>query len=113
MIVPTIEILGSPGVFRTLQSIDSRPDFYAARDIRDLLETYGSLGADLEFSRLANSGFVLDAPATGRYSLTTSGKKLLLLSEAANGRDLSDVIQELTILFPAVRPYELILRDIG
>jgi hypothetical protein len=112
MITPAIEILGSPGVFRTLQSVGERPDYYSARDIEGLLATYGASGTTEEFSKLANAGFFLEASATGRFSLTTMGKKLLLLTDAINGRDLSEVIQDLSSLFPGVRPYELLTRNI-
>jgi len=103
------EIAGRRGAYALLDKIYRRRDIVNTIEIISLMEEIG-VSEDL-FSELTKSGLFIESP-DGFY-ISSLGKKVTLLLRAINGEEeISEVFQQLTYLYPSLRPYELITGNI-
>ena len=103
------EIVGQRGVFPFLNKVYERGDIINGVEISGLVEETG-LSDDL-FSEITKSGLLIENP-NGFY-LSSLGKKITLLLRVINDEaEISQVFQQLTYLYPSLRPYELLTGSI-
>jgi hypothetical protein len=103
------EIVGRKGAYFLLNEIYARRDIVNTVEITSLMEEIG-ISDDL-FSELTESGLFIESP-DGFY-ISSLGKKVTLLLKAVNDKEgISEVFQQLTYLYPTLRPYELITENI-
>lgn len=103
------EIVGQKSAYSFMNRTYERGDIINAVEMVSLMKETG-VSDDL-FSELANSGLFIESP-DGFY-ISSLGKKATLLLRAINDyEEISEVFQQLTYLYPSLRPYELITENI-
>ncbi len=103
------EIVGQKSAYSFMNRTYERGDIINAVEMVSLMKETG-VSDDL-FSKLANSGLFIESP-DGFY-ISSLGKKATLLLRAINDyEEISEVFQQLTYLYPSLRPYELITENI-
>ena len=103
------EIVGRRGAYSLLDKI------YTKRDIVDIIEMVSLMKeigvSDDLFSELTKSGLFIESP-NGFY-ISSLGEKVTLLLRAINDEEeIAEVFQQLTYLYPSLRPYELITENV-
>jgi len=103
------EIIGQKNAYPFMNRTYERSDIINAAEMVSLMKEAG-VSDDL-FSELAKSGLFIESP-DGFY-ISSLGKKVTLLLRAINDHEeISEVFQQLTYLYPSLRPYELITENI-
>lgn len=103
------ETVGQECAFPFLSRVYERSDIINGGEMSSLMEQTG-VSDDL-FSELTRSGLFIESPR-GFY-LSSLGKKITLLLRAINDEaEISEVFQQLTYLYPDLRPYELLTGGI-
>ncbi|OQX54998.1 MAG: hypothetical protein B5M53_04890 [Candidatus Cloacimonas sp. 4484_209] len=103
------ETVGRRGAYSLLNKIYAKSDIVNPIEILSLMEEIGV--SDELFSELAKSGLFIESP-DGFY-ISSLGKKVTLLLRAINDEEeISEVFQQLTYIYPSLRPYELITENI-
>lgn len=103
------EIVGKKGAYQLLDKIYQYQDVVQSHELARLID---EVNASPElFSELTEAGLFIGTP-TG-FHISSLGKKVTLLLRGINGdEELSEVFRKLTYLYPELRPYELITKDV-
>lgn len=103
------EIIGQKNAYPFMNRMYERSDIINSVEMVSLIKET-SVSDDL-FSELAKSGLFIESP-NGFY-ISSFGKKVTLLLRAINDHEeISEVFQQLTYLYPRLKPYELITENI-
>ena len=103
------EITGQKGVYSLLNRIYERSSVIDSLEINSLMKNVGV--SEEVFSELNRAGLLIES-SIGFY-ISSLGKKITLLLRAINDEEeISEVFQQLTYIYPNLRPYELITESI-
>lgn len=103
------EIVGQKGAYFLLNELYTKNKIINTNELTNLIEEVNV--SDELFSELTRSGLFNETPK-GFY-ISTLGEKITLLLKAINNEEeISNVFQQLTFLYPSLRPYELITESI-
>ena len=103
------EITGQKGVFQLLELIDGWDLAFPSTQVFAAMETLNISDPDIVFEQMTSEGLVIGAGGN-TLSLSTKGRKSLLLLQAINGADVREVYRRLSSLYPTWRQYEIV-RD--
>jgi len=103
------EVVGQRGVYHFLNRMHETMDVVESSDINTVMEeTKVSLNV---FSDLINLGILVGTPVG--YYISSLGKKVTILLRGINGdSEIYELFNELSNLYPSLRPYELITENI-
>lgn len=103
------EIVGGKSAYPFLNAVYEIKDIVRNLDLEGLIKENDI--SEALFSDLVNTGLLIGT--SEGYYISSLGKKITLLLRAINGEsDVSHLFNQLTYLYPEIRPYELITENI-
>lgn len=103
------EVVGQKGVYSLMSRVHERGERIKPLEIQRILKDVG-VSEEL-FAELTGVGLFIGV--TDGFYLSSLGKKITLLLRTINDdEEISEVFQQLTHLYPNIRPYELITENV-